>query len=111
MYAPSPSCHTHTIPLSLFLSLSLTHTHTHTNRHCRWEILAAGAIPILRTSGSNVTDSMFDDLPVLFVNDYMKLTRELLEKTWAEFQSREFKMEKLTARYWGDRIRNEAQCT
>lgn len=54
---------------------------------------------------------MFDDLPVLFVNDYMKLTRELLEKTWAEFQSREFKMEKLTARYWGDRIRNEAQCT
>jgi hypothetical protein len=76
-----------------------------------WEVLSAGSIPVLRTSGSNITDSLFDDLPVLFVRDYTELTRALLEQTWTDFQTKSFKFEKLTSRYWADQIRSEAQCS
>jgi hypothetical protein len=76
-----------------------------------WEILNAGAVPVIISSGSNVTDSLFDGLPVLFVHHYTAITRSLLEQTWRDFQDTTFVVKKLTARYWADRIRADAQCT
>jgi hypothetical protein len=65
--------------------------------HRTWEALCLGAIPILKAPNFQ---KMFEDLPVLIVNEWNEITRELLDKTIEEFKTREFKYEKLTLQYW-----------
>jgi len=65
--------------------------------HRTWEALCLGSIPILKAPNFQ---RMFEDLPVLIVNDWSEITRELLDKTIEEFKTREFKYEKLTLQYW-----------
>lgn len=65
--------------------------------HRTWEALCLGCIPILLSSP---LDDMFEDLPVLIVSSWSELSQELLDKTIVEFRDREFKMEKLTLKYW-----------
>ena len=65
--------------------------------HRTWETLCLGAIPIVKAPNFK---KMFDDLPVLIVNEWHEITRELLDKTIEEFKLREFKYEKLTLQYW-----------
>jgi len=69
--------------------------------HRTWEALCLGAIPIVKT---NVFKSMFDDLPVLIVNDWREITHKLLDETIQLFKAKEFKYEKLTLQYWRDMI-------
>lgn len=65
--------------------------------HRTWEALCLGSIPILKAPNFQ---KMFEDLPVLIVNDWSEITRELLDKTIEEFKTREFNYEKLTLQYW-----------
>lgn len=50
---------------------------------------------------------MFEDLPVLIVNDWSELTQDLLDKTIIEFRSRIFNYRKLTLDYWRDLIKDQ----
>jgi len=68
-----------------------------------WEALCLGAIPIVKAPNFK---KMFEDLPVLIVNEWNEITRELLDKTIEEFKSKEFKYEKLTLQYWVKMIRS-----
>lgn len=71
--------------------------------HRTWEALCLGAIPILKAPNFQ---KMFEDLPVLIVNDWSEVTQELLDKTLEDFNIREFKYEKLTLQYWVKLINN-----
>ena len=54
---------------------------------------------------------LFEDLPVLIVNEWTEITRELLDETIQSFKTKEFKYEKLTLTYWTDLINsNQRQC-
>jgi len=65
--------------------------------HRTWEALCLGAIPIIKAPNFQ---KLFEDLPVLIVNEWSEITRELLDKTIKEFKTRQFKYEKLTLKYW-----------
>ena len=69
--------------------------------HRTWEALCLGAIPILKAP--NFTN-MFENLPVLIVNEWSDITQELLDKTIIDFQSRTFNYDKLTLQYWVKQI-------
>eukprot|EP00747_Dinoflagellata_sp_TGD_P180007 gnl/TRDRNA2_/TRDRNA2_31751_c0_seq1.p1 gnl/TRDRNA2_/TRDRNA2_31751_c0~~gnl/TRDRNA2_/TRDRNA2_31751_c0_seq1.p1 ORF type:complete len:355 (-),score=45.97 gnl/TRDRNA2_/TRDRNA2_31751_c0_seq1:45-1109(-) len=68
-----------------------------------WEALYFGTIPIILKSGT-VFDRMYENLPVLLVDDLNQVTEKLLEDTWNTYATRSFQMEKLSADYWINRI-------
>lgn len=70
--------------------------------HRTWEALVLGCIPIVKTSK---IDILYDDLPVLIVNDWKDVNVELLENTIAKFSNMEFRYERLTLSYWMQKIR------
>lgn len=65
--------------------------------HRTWEALILGCIPIVKTSP---LDELYEDLPVLIVNDWKDITKELLENTIEDFKHRTFNYDKLTLQYW-----------
>ena len=65
--------------------------------HRTWEALCLGTIPILKAP---VFRPMFEDLPVLIVNEWSEITRSLLDETIQSFKTKEFKYEKLTLKHW-----------
>jgi hypothetical protein len=65
--------------------------------HRTWESLILGSIPIVKTSH---LDSLYDDLPVLIIEDWSLLTKELLINTINVFKQKVFNYEKLTLKYW-----------
>ena len=69
--------------------------------HRTWEALCLGAIPILKAP---MFKPLFEDLPVLIVNEWTEITRELLDETIQSFKTKKFKYEKLTLTYWTDLI-------
>lgn len=69
--------------------------------HRTWEALCLGCIPIMI---STPIDDMFEGLPVLIVKEWSDVTRELLNKTIAEYSMKEWCMEKLQLKYWVDLI-------
>jgi hypothetical protein len=69
--------------------------------HRTWEALCLGCIPIVKTSP---LDKLYEELPVLILKDWSELTQELLENTINEFKNRKFNYEKLTLKYWMDKI-------
>jgi len=71
--------------------------------HRTWEALCLGSIPIVRASNFK---KMFEDLPVLIVDDWSDINQNLLQKTIIEFTTKEFKYDKLTLSYWVNKIRN-----
>jgi len=68
-----------------------------------WEAIHFGAIPVVKSSS---LDPIFEDLPVLIVEEWEEITPELLEKTWEEAQKKSYRLEKLYAPYWFQRIKN-----
>jgi hypothetical protein len=77
--------------------------------HRTWEALLLGCIPIVKRF--NVPcDTIYDDLPVLVVDNWSDITLDLLQKTRLAFQKKrdagEFKMEKLTLNYWVKHIQS-----
>ena len=71
--------------------------------HRTWEALMLGSIVIVKKSQ---LDSLYEDLPVLIVNDWSDINEELLQNTILEFKDKKFNYDKLTSKYWVDKIRN-----
>ena len=69
--------------------------------HRHWEILCLGSIPIIKTFGS---DQMFEDLPVLIVNDWSDINQNLLENTLTKFKNTKFNYDKLLLKYYVDQF-------
>lgn len=69
--------------------------------HRTWEALYLGAIPVVR---SLALDPLYDDLPVLIVQDWREISKEFLEKAYLSFVSRTYRMEKIYGEYWKDLI-------
>ena len=82
----------------------LTPSSSGLDSHKIWEVLCIGGIPIICIPQFK---KMFEDLPVLIVNDWNELTQELLDKTIIEFRSRIFNYRKLTLDYWRDLIKDQ----
>jgi hypothetical protein len=74
--------------------------------HRTWESLCLGCIPIVKTS---VLDVLFNDLPVLIVNDWNEVSLELCNKTIDDFKnkhlSNKFNYDKLLLKYWINKIK------
>jgi hypothetical protein len=71
--------------------------------HRTWEALCLGCIPIVKAPNFK---TLFEDLPVLIVNDWNEVTQELLDNTIQVFKTKEFKYEKLQLNYWVKQINN-----
>lgn len=69
--------------------------------HRTWEALCLGCIPVVKTSP---IDYLFDELPVLIVKDWSDVTNVLLESTVNKFKNTQFNYDKLTLKYWMDKI-------
>ena len=69
--------------------------------HRTWEALCCGAIVIMRKT---LQPELFKDLPVLNVNEWTDITPELLQKTIEDFSDRKFNYNKLTLKYWTNRL-------
>ena len=75
--------------------------------HRTWEAICLGCIPIVRRSKMS-DGGLFDDLPVLIVEEWSDVTLKMLEETSRKF-SRHFTPAKLTMQYWVDRIRDSSR--
>ena len=69
--------------------------------HRTWEAILLGCIPIVRKSA---IDSLYEDLPVLIVEQWSDITQALLEETIALFGRTVFSYNKLTMKYWMKKI-------
>ena len=70
--------------------------------HRTWEALCLGCYPIIKTSG---LDPLFDDLPVWIIKEWSDVTAESMKEKASEFDSGTFKLEKLTLKYWQQRLK------
>jgi len=70
-----------------------------------WEALYFGAIPVVKSS---TLDPLFENLPVIIVDDWSQVTPAFLKQKEREFQGKTFQMEKLTLEYWLDQIQKVA---
>jgi hypothetical protein len=70
--------------------------------HRTWEALCIGCIPVVKKSP---IDSLYEDLPVLIVNNWSDVSKELLENTIKEFKNKTFNYDKLLLKYWMDYIK------
>jgi len=70
-----------------------------------WEALLMGAIPIVI---SNTLNPVYEDLPVLIVNDWHDINPDFLKEKYKEITSKQYKMEKIFMPYWNNLI-NEIQ--
>ena len=69
--------------------------------HRTWEALYLGAIPVITHSK---IDPVFKNLPVLIIDNWNQITQEYLERKYLEIKSKKYKMEKLYADYWFNKI-------
>jgi len=69
--------------------------------HRTWEALCLGCIPIVCISEFK---TLFNELPVLIVNNWNEITKELLENTIECFKNKHFNKNKLTLNYWVTKI-------
>jgi len=66
-----------------------------------WEAMLLGSIPVVLTSK---LDPLFEDLPVLIVEDWEDITEEFLMKKYEEMNSKEYNIGKLYTDYWLEKI-------
>ncbi|KAJ3267954.1 hypothetical protein HDV01_003704, partial [Terramyces sp. JEL0728] len=71
-----------------------------------YETLLLGSYPIVQTSQ---LDGLFQDLPVLIVENYTMVTGPLLDKVYNKFRNRDWNFEKLYHTYWQDVIWTKRQ--
>jgi hypothetical protein len=72
--------------------------------HRTWEALCLGCIPIVKTSP---LDSLYDELPVYIVQDWSDVTEGNLRRVLNEFSQRKFDLNRLTLKYWMDKINSK----
>jgi hypothetical protein len=71
--------------------------------HRTWEALLMGCIPIVKHS---LLDSLYQDLPIILVNDWNEVTPTSLNSELTKIASRSLKQEKMYAQYWIDLIKS-----
>lgn len=71
--------------------------------HRIWESLLLGCVPIMKHS---LLDPMFEDLPVIFVNDWSEVTEQFLDQQYSALRARSYKFEKTRADYWINLIKS-----
>ena len=71
--------------------------------HRTWEALCLGCIPIMKKSPIS---SLFNDLPVLIIEDWQDISQNLLNSTIEDFKNKEFNFEKLKLSYWTKQFNN-----
>ena len=69
--------------------------------HRTWECLYVGVIPIVTKS---CCMSFFEELPILFVDDYDCINEEYLIEEYKKFQNKKFNLEKLDINYWKNKF-------
>lgn len=69
--------------------------------HRTWEALILGCIPIIKRCGLS---KLFDDLPVLIVENWNNINNELLINTVNNFKDKVFNYNKLLLSYWNNKI-------
>lgn len=74
--------------------------------HRLWETLYMGSIPIVK---NDIAHSAWQDLPILFINDWNEITEERLIAEKKRIESTNWNFEKLRVGYWIDRIRRSIQ--
>jgi hypothetical protein len=67
--------------------------------HRTYEAIALGCIPIVKSSP---LDPLYEGLPVIIVQDWSEVTRELLEKEYP--YNMDIYSEKMYLQYWIDKI-------
>lgn len=65
--------------------------------HRFWEALYLGAYPIVKTSAS---DSLYAGLPVVIIEDWHEVTKELLRQKHEEFLRKTYSLDRLYMPYW-----------
>jgi len=65
--------------------------------HRTWETLCLGSIPIIKAPNFK---KLFEDLPVLIVDDWSEINQEVLINTIDKFKEKTFNYDKLTLKYW-----------
>lgn len=70
--------------------------------HRTWEALLMGSIPVIKSTS---IDYLFDDLPVVIVQDWSEVTQKFLEKKYANMRRKTYNFNKLYADYWLNQIR------
>lgn len=70
--------------------------------HRTWEALCLGCIPIVKRSN---IDRIFENLPVWIVDEWEEVNRENMEKKAAEFLKGTYDYNRLTLKYWINKIK------
>jgi hypothetical protein len=65
--------------------------------HRLWESLYMGSIPIVKTSS---LDPLYEDLPVLIINNWNEVTEEFLLEKYKEISNKKCSLDKLDINYW-----------
>lgn len=68
-----------------------------------WEALLVGSIPVVKTS---TLDALYQDLPVIIVNDWQEITHEYLTECYDAMKHKTFNYGKLFMDYWVDLIKD-----
>lgn len=71
--------------------------------HRAWESLMVGTIPIMMTTPLN---SLYDNLPVLIIEDWAIITPEFLEKEYIRIRARTYDFSVLYSPYWKNLLEN-----
>mgnify|MGYP000161873584 CR=1 FL=1 len=66
--------------------------------HRIWEALYMGCIPVVKKHTTHLFEN--SNLPILFVEDWDKITQQLLDDTIERFKTMNFNYDKLTLEYW-----------
>jgi len=69
--------------------------------HRTWESILVGSIPVVVHS---TIDSVFEGLPVLIVDSFEQITEEFLNEKYAEMAGKSYKMNRMFADYWRNKI-------
>jgi hypothetical protein len=70
-----------------------------------WEAMIVGSVPIIQKSP---LDKIFDDLPVIIVDDYSEISEDFLYRKYDEMKNKQYNNEKLYMKYWMNKI-NQAK--
>ena len=70
--------------------------------HRTWEALCLGCIPVVKAANFS---KLFEDLPVLIVNDWNEVNRELLNTTIENYKTKTFNYKKLQLKFWVNKIK------
>ena len=71
--------------------------------HRLWESLYVGSIPLVKRC---INYDFYNDLPICFVDSYEDITEDFLQKELIRIKNKEWNLEKLSFKYWENKIKN-----